>query len=85
MFIFFSGCEELIRKMLVLNPSRRLTINQIKSHPWMVADGEQPKSAPQSPIPGYNAKLGDFNEQILRLMQGLGIDQQKTIEVKKLT
>lgn len=79
-FFMSEGCEELIRKMLVLNPSRRLTINQIKSHPWMVADGEQPKSAPQSPIPGYNAKLGDFNEQILRLMQGLGIDQQKTIE-----
>jgi hypothetical protein len=30
---------------------------------------------------GINAKLGEFNEQILRLMQSLGIDQQKTKEV----
>lgn len=26
--------------------------------------------------------IGEFNEQVLRLMHGLGIDQQKTIEVK---
>lgn len=26
--------------------------------------------------------IGEFNEQVLRLMHGLGIDQQKTVEVK---
>lgn len=26
--------------------------------------------------------IGEFNEQVLRLMHSLGIDQQKTIEVK---
>lgn len=28
------------------------------------------------------ASIGEFNEQVLRLMHSLGIDQQKTIEVK---
>lgn len=27
--------------------------------------------------------IGEYNEQVLRLMHSLGIDQQKTIEVKK--
>ena len=41
----------------------------------------RPKSTPPSPLIGYNAKVGEFNEQILRLMQSLGINQQKTMEV----
>jgi hypothetical protein len=47
----------------------------------MQAEEGQPKSSPPSPMMGINAKLGEFNEQILRLMQSLGIDQQKTKEV----
>lgn len=27
--------------------------------------------------------IGEYNEQVLRLMHSLGIDQQKTIEVKQ--
>lgn len=68
--------------MLVLDPSKRLTISQIKKHKWMLADGGPPKlQSPPSPIIGYNAKIGEFNEQILRLMHSLGIDQHKTMEV----
>ena len=67
--------------MLVLDASKRFSIKQIKKHKWMIADEGQPKSTPPSPMMGVHAKLGEFNEQILRLMQSLGIDQQKTKEV----
>lgn len=66
--------------MLVLDPAKRYSIAQIRTHRWMDMDGGCPKSAPPSPIIGYNAKVGEFNEQILRIMQSLGIDQKKTME-----
>lgn len=70
--------------MLVLDPMRRYTIEQIKQHRWMLMEGGAWKSCPSSPTVGtvgQNAKVGQFNEQILRIMQSLGIDQQKTMEV----
>lgn len=83
-FFMSTECESLIRRMLVLDPSKRLTIGQIKKHKWMLAEGGPPKlQTPPSPIIGYKAKIGEFNEQILRLMQSLGIDQHKTMEALK--
>lgn len=79
-FFMSTECENLIRRMLVLDPSKRFSISQIKKHKWMQLEEGQPKSSPPSPMMGVNAKLGEFNEQILRLMQSLGIDQQKTKE-----
>ena len=38
-------------------------------------------AVPAPVIPGQNAQQGECNDQILRLMQSLGIDQQKTMEV----
>lgn len=32
---FFTDCENLIRRMLVVNPKKRLTISQIKKHKWL--------------------------------------------------
>lgn len=75
-----SECENLIRRMLVLEPTKRFSIEQIKNHRWMQMGEGGPRSAPPSPLIGYNAKVGEFNEQILRLMQSLGINQQKTME-----
>lgn len=67
--------------MLVLDPSKRYTISMIKKHQWMQQDGGPPKQAPPSPVIGQNAKMGEYNEQILRLMQGMKIDRNKTVEV----
>ncbi|CAL1527952.1 unnamed protein product [Lymnaea stagnalis] len=79
-YFMSSECEQLIRRMLVLEPTKRYTIAQIRSHRWMQIEGGYPRSAPPSPIIGYNASVGEFNEQILRIMQSLGIDQKKTME-----
>ncbi|NXS69773.1 SIK2 kinase, partial [Pandion haliaetus] len=76
-------CEHLIRRMLVLDPSKRLTIAQIKEHKWMLI--EVPAQRPILYPPGEENEpsIGEYNEQVLRLMHSLGIDQQKTIEVKQ--
>ncbi|NWZ33748.1 SIK2 kinase, partial [Brachypodius atriceps] len=75
-------CEHLIRRMLVLDPSKRLSIAQIKEHKWMLV--EVPAQRPILYPPGEENEpsLGEYNEQVLRLMHSLGIDQQKTLEVK---
>ncbi|KAJ7426124.1 Serine/threonine-protein kinase SIK2 [Willisornis vidua] len=73
-------CEHLIRRMLVLDPSKRLTIAQIKEHKWMLV--EVPAQRPILYPPGEENEpsIGEYNEQVLRLMHSLGIDQQKTVE-----
>lgn len=79
-YFMSEDCEHLIRRMLVLDPSKRLTISQIKEHKWMLA--EVPVQRPVIyPQPSENeVSMGEYNEQVLRLMHSLGIDQQKTIE-----
>ncbi|XP_059123848.1 serine/threonine-protein kinase SIK2 isoform X3 [Peromyscus eremicus] len=73
-------CEHLIRRMLVLDPSKRLSIAQIKEHKWMLIEVpvQRPILYPQEQE--NEPSIGEFNEQVLRLMHSLGIDQQKTIE-----
>ncbi|KAL8173596.1 UNVERIFIED_CONTAM: Serine/threonine-protein kinase sik2 [Gekko kuhli] len=66
--------------MLVLDPSKRLTITQIKEHKWMLVEVpvQRPALYPQGQE--NEPSIGEYNEQVLRLMHSLGIDQQKTIE-----
>ncbi|KAL4229017.1 Serine/threonine-protein kinase sik2 [Mactra antiquata] len=83
-FFMSSDCENLIRRMLVLEPSKRYSMEQIKNHHWMQMDkSAASKPSPPSPIIGKLQKSGEYNEQILRLMQSLGINQQKTVEALK--
>ncbi|XP_039248045.2 uncharacterized protein LOC120325930 isoform X1 [Styela clava] len=75
-------CENLVRRMLVINPKKRLTISQIKKHKWMQAHNPiivlaQTKSSPQLPRRG---KLSEYNEHVLKIMHGLGINRQKALE-----
>ncbi|XP_059814083.1 serine/threonine-protein kinase SIK2, partial [Hypanus sabinus] len=79
-YFMSEDCEHLIRRMLVLDPSKRLSIAQIKEHKWMLAEVpvQRPVGHPQ-PREGETGP-GEYNEQVLRLMHSLGIDQQKTIE-----
>ena len=86
----------MIRRILVLDPQKRFTIQQIKTHCWMQAEVriklpemfvnnfnilifQIPHAPPvEQPAP---VELGSINEQILRLMQSLGIDPTRTKEV----
>ncbi|XP_074069980.1 serine/threonine-protein kinase SIK1 [Macrotis lagotis] len=80
-FYMSQDCETLIRRMLVVDPTKRITIAQIKHHKWMQAD----PSLQQNPslsfsIQNYSSNLGDYNEQVLGIMQTLGINRQRTVE-----
>ncbi|XP_033096760.1 serine/threonine-protein kinase SIK2-like [Anneissia japonica] len=70
-------CEHMIRKMLVVDPSKRYTMQQIQQHKWMLLHAGR---EPTHPIVEIPRPVGEFNEKALRLMGNLGIDQQKTIE-----
>lgn len=82
----FSDCEHLIRRMLVLDPSKRLSVAQIKEHKWMVLDVpvQRPLLYQQSSTAEDDIGLGEYSEQVLRLMHSLGIDQHKTVEVRDM-
>ena len=70
--------------MLVRDPAKRYTLAMVKKHPWMRA--EVPQCVLQEEVlqskentPPKSKK--PFNEQVLRVMQSLGIDPNRTKEV----
>ncbi|XP_020829521.1 serine/threonine-protein kinase SIK1 isoform X2 [Phascolarctos cinereus] len=80
-FYMSQDCETLIRRMLVVDPTKRITIAQIKHHKWMQADPSLQQNPPLSfSIQNYSSNLGDYNEQVLGIMQTLGINRQRTVE-----
>ncbi|XP_076310251.1 serine/threonine-protein kinase SIK2-like isoform X1 [Tachypleus tridentatus] len=83
-YFMSSECENLIRRMLMLDPNKRFSVEHIKRHKWMQLESTIPPSLSQHvgsyPSDREVVKLGEFNEKILRLMQSLGIDTSKTRE-----
>lgn len=70
--------------MLVLEPMKRYTIDQIKKHRWMAVEPYVVSTIPdpvRSPAHVASHPSHDPNEQVLRLMSSLGIDPVKTKEV----
>ncbi|XP_064547239.1 serine/threonine-protein kinase par-1 [Drosophila montana] len=78
-FFMSSECEHLIRRMLVLEPTRRYTIEQIKRHRWMC-----PELLEHALIAKYNLSVErqavlEPSEDILRIMsEYVGIGPDKT-------
>ncbi|XP_053176525.1 serine/threonine-protein kinase SIK2 isoform X1 [Scomber japonicus] len=81
-YFMTEDCEHLIRRMLVLDPSKRLSVAQIKEHKWMTLDVpvQRPVLYQQPVSTEGEVGVGEYSEQVLRLMHSLGIDQHKTIE-----
>lgn len=68
--------------MLVVDPTKRITIAQIRQHRWMQAEPSVPRQAcPAFSALSYNCNLGHYDEQVLGIMHSLGIDRQRTVEV----
>lgn len=83
---FSTDCESLIRRMLVVDPARRITIAQIRQHRWMRAEPCLPGPACSTfSAHSYSSNLGDYDEQALGIMQTLGVDRQRTVEVSPAT
>lgn len=71
--------------MLVVDPAKRISVAQIKQHRWMLADPSAPHQTLSLSLTDYNSNLGDYSEPVLGIMQTLGIDRQRTVEVRKGT
>lgn len=69
--------------MLVLEPLRRYTIEQIKRHRWMTIEVMDPIYTESNGTNSGNS-LSEPNEQIIRLMTSLGIDTKQTRENLKV-
>ncbi len=67
--------------MLVVDPARRISVAQIKQHRWMLADPTAAHQTLSHSLTEYNSNLGDYSEPVLGIMNTLGIDRQRTIEV----
>lgn len=68
--------------MLVVDPAKRISIAQIKQHRWMLADPNAPHQTLSHSLTDYNSNLGDYSEPVLSIMHTLGIDRQRTVEVR---
>ena len=70
--------------MLVKDPNQRYTIEQIKKHKWMQADPAVKSILTYNKEANFEGEkiLDEYNEQALELMQGLGIDIERTRTVK---
>lgn len=66
----------------MVDPAKRISLAQIKQHCWMKA---VPIAACQGlfnpPEPERHCQAKKYNEQVLGLMQKMGIDKQRTIDV----
>ncbi|XP_029794702.1 serine/threonine-protein kinase SIK1 [Suricata suricatta] len=80
-FFMSQDCETLIRRMLVVDPAKRITIAQIRQHRWMQAEPAVPRPpCTACPAPGCGSSLGPYDERALGIMNALGIDRQRTVE-----
>lgn len=68
-FVIFSECQDLIRKMLRVNEKERITLAQIRSHPWTLAGYGIPLSAMLPAVDPIN----ELNDDIMRMMSLIGI------------
>uniref|UniRef100_A0A7E4VJZ0 non-specific serine/threonine protein kinase n=1 Tax=Panagrellus redivivus TaxID=6233 RepID=A0A7E4VJZ0_PANRE len=74
-FFMSSDCENLIRRMLTVDPTKRPTIEQIKKHRWMQIEelGSRFLFDPET----AQVEQQEHQQQILKLMQSLGLDMAR--------
>uniref|UniRef100_A0A8C5WMT3 non-specific serine/threonine protein kinase n=1 Tax=Leptobrachium leishanense TaxID=445787 RepID=A0A8C5WMT3_9ANUR len=82
-FFMSTECEHLIRHMLVLEPSKRLSMEQICKHKWM-CQGEQDLEFERLIAECKHVKLErqrePLNEQVLHTMAEMGLDKERTLQ-----
>ncbi|KAI6654587.1 Serine/threonine-protein kinase SIK3-like [Oopsacas minuta] len=95
-FFMSEGCENLIRRMLVLDTSKRIQLDKVLSHSWLQMhdpsyDYSILRHVPASPsrvqcsnrpIPGIGGRKSQFvwNDQVLECMSRMGYNQENVRE-----
>ncbi|KAM4045663.1 serine/threonine-protein kinase SIK1 isoform 2-T2 [Anomaloglossus baeobatrachus] len=73
-YFMSQDCESLLRRMLVVDPGKRLSIAQIRQHQWFQG------AAPHAPLPHPDCPAPQPCTQVLAIMQSLGIDRERTLQ-----
>ncbi|XP_010192117.1 PREDICTED: serine/threonine-protein kinase SIK3, partial [Mesitornis unicolor] len=82
-FFMSTECEHLIRHMLVLDPSKRLSMEQICKHKWMKlgeADAEFDRLIAECQHLKTERQMEPLNEDVLLAMAEMGLDKERTIQ-----
>ena len=87
MAVIIPECEKLIRRMLHLDPSKRITMASVLKHRWM----QGPESDPPSPthnhlhvrVFGSSDNLL-WNEQVLRAIQRMNYNVEACKQVSEI-
>ncbi|XP_077397083.1 serine/threonine-protein kinase SIK3 homolog isoform X4 [Festucalex cinctus] len=82
-FFMSTDCEYLIRHMLVLEPSRRLTMEQICKNKWMRQGDPDPdfdRLIAECELVKTERETELINEQVLIAMSEMGLDRERTIQ-----
>ncbi|KAK0396448.1 hypothetical protein QR680_001720 [Steinernema hermaphroditum] len=77
-FFMSIDCENLIRRMLKVDPSKRITIDQIKSHRWMQPGGAAEEYYSSDQYLESDEVDEAQKQQIINVMYSFGIEQERT-------
>ncbi|XP_047549690.1 serine/threonine-protein kinase SIK3 isoform X4 [Lutra lutra] len=82
-FFMSTECEHLIRHMLVLDPSKRLSMEQICKHKWMKlgdADPNFDRLIAECQHLKEDRQIDPLNEDVLLAMEDMGLDKERTLQ-----
>ncbi|KAK2841591.1 hypothetical protein FQN49_006105, partial [Arthroderma sp. PD_2] len=61
--------HDLLRRLLIKDPTKRITLKEIKHHPWILRDIQDPKAWIEDTDPGYQSKgkrIEVSNDDVIR-------------------
>ncbi|XP_050012309.1 serine/threonine-protein kinase SIK3 isoform X1 [Alexandromys fortis] len=82
-FFMSTECEHLIRHMLVLDPNKRLSMEQICRHKWMKlgdADPNFERLIAECQQLKEERQTEPINDDVLSAMEDMGLDKERTLE-----
>ncbi|KAF3823610.1 hypothetical protein GH733_007078 [Mirounga leonina] len=82
-FVSVAECEHLIRHMLVLDPNKRLSMEQICKHKWMKlgdADPNFDRLIAECQQLKEERQIDPLNEDVLLAMEDMGLDKERTLQ-----
>ncbi|XP_077633740.1 serine/threonine-protein kinase SIK3 isoform X8 [Crocuta crocuta] len=85
-FFMSTECEHLIRHMLVLDPSKRLSMEQICKHKWMKlgdADPNFDRLIAECQQLKEERQIDPLNEDVLLAMEDMGLDKERTLQAEQ--
>ncbi|XP_016872913.1 serine/threonine-protein kinase SIK3 isoform X6 [Homo sapiens] len=85
-FFMSTECEHLIRHMLVLDPNKRLSMEQICKHKWMKlgdADPNFDRLIAECQQLKEERQVDPLNEDVLLAMEDMGLDKEQTLQAEQ--